>query len=171
VSLDLEVEVVRVTVPEELEATVRWREVDARLHLLLVPTEDEGTLLTLRVGVALSGVLRGARPLILAEIARLLTWDLRRLRRLALAAETGATAETGDAPAAGHGEAPAHEEDADAGSGPSGRDDGRSRRDDAVELDLADADADADADAGSGTAPGDRPAPDVRVDGDEGASA
>jgi hypothetical protein len=167
VSLDLEVEVVRVTVPEELEAAVRWREVDARLHLLLVPTEDEGTLLTLRVGVALSGVLRGARPLILAEIARLLTWDLRRLRRLALAAETGATAETGDAPASGDEEAPAHEEAADAGSGPSGRDDGGSRRDDAVELDPADADGD----AGSGTAPGDRPAPDVRVDGDEGASA
>lgn len=153
VSLDLEVEVVRVTVPDEVEAAVRWREIDGRLHLLLVPAEDGGTLLTLRVGVALAGVLRGARPLILAEIARVLTWDLRRLRRLALAAETGATAGTGDLPESGDAETPAHEEAAEAGPERSGPDGRRSGADGVAELDAAD-----------------EPAPDDRADG-ESASA
>lgn len=161
VRLDLDVEVLRVAVPEEVEAAVRWREIDGRLHLLLVATEDGGTLLTLRVGLVLTGVLRGARPLILAEIARLLTWDLRRLRRLAVAEARGERPDTGDdLPEDAH--ASPHRDPADAGSGPRGSDAGRrSGTDEPAERAALDP-----ADDGPGARSGEGPAPDAPAGGD-----
>jgi len=80
--LDLDVEVLRVDVPHEVEASARWRTVEALLHVRMDDHRD-GTRMTFRIGLDLPPAMRAGRGVVTAELGRLLAADLRRLRRLA----------------------------------------------------------------------------------------